>query len=61
MTYVITANHPLFDRELVMERGVPTSADAAQAWVLIYLMRNIPQVDWFDQKEHLQITVTEEV
>lgn len=61
MTYVITANHPLFDRELVMERGVPTSADTAQAWVLLYLMNNIPQVNWFDQKKHLQITVTEEV
>jgi len=60
VTYVITATHPLFDRDLVMERGVPTSADAAQAWVLLYLMNNIPQVNWFAQKEHLRITVTEE-
>jgi hypothetical protein len=29
--------------------------------VLLYLMNNLPQVNWFDQKEHLRITVTEEV
>jgi len=61
LTYVITASHPLFDRNLVMERGAPTSADSARAWVMIYLMQNIPEVNWFDEKDYLRITVTEEV
>ena len=61
MTYVITANHPFFDTPLVMERGAPTSPSAARAWVLVYLMKSIPKVDWFDQKDALQITVTEEI